>query len=130
MNKMAIISLIDDDVVYQFLTKKIIEETGKVETILQFTEAQDAIDYLCLHHQDIEKLPDLILLDLEMPFMDGWQFLQEYNQITFAKDITIYIVSSSTSAADKDRSERIDEVKGFIIKPISKETFMEVFSRA
>ncbi|WP_211240608.1 response regulator [Adhaeribacter aquaticus] len=127
---MAIISLIDDDVVYQFLTKKIIEETGKVETILQFTEAQDAIDYLCLHHQDIEKLPDLILLDLEMPFMDGWQFLQEYNQITFAKDITIYIVSSSTSAADKDRSERIDEVKGFIIKPISKETFMEVFSRA
>ncbi|MFC6999500.1 response regulator [Rufibacter roseus] len=126
MKKIAVISLIDDDQVYQFLTRKMIEDSGFVETILQFTDGEDAIAYLAENQQNAEKLPDLILLDLEMPFMDGWQFLDQYIKIGFAKEITIYIASSSTSLSDQEKSQQISEVKGYIVKPVTKEQFVEV----
>ena len=73
--------------------------------------------------------PEILLLDLSMPIMDGWEFLEEYILLSPKLDrkITIYIISSSISPYDIDKAKSISIVTDFIIKPISKEKLIEIF---
>ena len=73
----------------------------------------------------IELLPQIILLDLSMPIMDGWGFLEEYKLLILAigKKITLYIVTSSISPHDIERAKNINAVSDYIIKPVTKEKF-------
>jgi two-component system, chemotaxis family, chemotaxis protein CheY len=123
MKKFKTVSLIDDDEIYQLLTGKMIENTGLVEDLLSFGDGQEALDYLLTHQQDADRLPDMILLDLEMPFMDGWQFLEQYSNLKFPKEIVLFINSSSTSLADQERSRQFPQVRGYLIKPLTREQF-------
>lgn len=126
MEKIKIISIIDDDHIYQVLTHKVIKSTGVVDQILQFQDGQEALEYLKENRKHVELLPDLIFLDLQMPLLDGWQFLEEYINLEFGKKIKLYIVSSSNSSLDKERSSYYNEVKGFLVKPITKHDILEV----
>ena len=126
MKKIATISLIDDDKIYQFITKRLIESTGAVDQVLQFHDGEEAFEYLKANQQNDHLLPDLILLDLQMPYMDGWQFLERYIELGFAKNITIYIASSSISKHDQERTGYYNEVKGFLVKPINKKEFIAI----
>lgn len=125
------IFLIDDDDVFVFIAKKIIAQTQMVEKITSFNNGKDALIFLEQHADFPESLPDLILLDLSMPVMDGWQFLEECSSLNLKlqKKITTYICSSSISAADFDRAKNISAVSDYIIKPISKEKIVEVIKR-
>ena len=73
-------------------------------------------------------LPELLCLDLSMPVMDGWEFLDEFEKINIEnkKDITIYICSSSISPNDLIRTKKYDTVKDFIIRPITQEKFSQI----
>ncbi|GER60406.1 response regulator [Patiriisocius marinus] len=73
-----------------------------------------------------EDLPDLILLDLNMPIMDGWQFLDNFTQIEVDKKIIIYIVSSSIDPVDIERSKKYGMVSNFVVKPISTDKVKEI----
>lgn len=126
MKKLTIISIIDDDYIYQVLTHKVIQSTGAVDLILQFQDGQEALEYLRDNQYKPELLPDLIFLDLQMPLLDGWQFLEEYINIVFDKNIKLYIVSSSNSSLDKERSTFYDNVRGFLVKPLNKTDILEV----
>lgn len=120
--------LVDDDKIFVFLTKKIVEDTGIDTDIHVFTDGQETIDYLKSIIDKPEFLPDLICLDLSMPVMDGWEFLNEYMQMLpqIHKKIPIYLVSSSISPHDIERAKSVGVVSDFIIKPIDKEKIKEV----
>ena len=77
---------------------------------------------------NIESLPDIILLDLSMPIMDGWQFLDEFVKINpkIGKKITVFICSSSISPDDVARAKSINAVSDFIIKPMTKDKLIEI----
>jgi CheY-like chemotaxis protein len=128
MKKIDKICLIDDDMIYRYLTQKVITETHLVKRINAFSNGLDAINFLKKEHLHEEKLPDLILLDLFMPVMDGWGFLKEYVKLlpVLTKKIPIYIVSSSIDPADIQKSKAISSVTDFIIKPMTKEGFMHI----
>nr|WP_321222116.1 response regulator [uncultured Psychroserpens sp.] len=66
-----------------------------------------------------ENLPDIILLDINMPIMDGWQFLDEFVKIESHKLITIYIVSSSIDPQDIKRAKKYQNISNYIVKPIT-----------
>lgn len=128
MNKINNICLIDDDMIFQYLAQKVITETNLVNEIDMFPNGLEAIKYLKSAHHDEKKLPDMILLDLFMPIMDGWGFLEEYVSLQpkMAKKIPIYIVSSSIDPADIQKSRLMNSVTDFIVKPMTRENFMYI----
>lgn len=122
------LTLVDDDEVFVFLTKKIIQQTNLVELIKVFGNGLDALNFIRENMNQPEALPEIILLDLSMPIMNGWQFLDEFTKINpdIGKKITIYVCSSSISPDDIARAKTITEVSDFIIKPITKEKLVDM----
>jgi CheY-like chemotaxis protein len=118
------IFLIDDDPIYVLLTRKIISNVTSDYEISEFGDGQLALDRLIDLSQGNAHLPDIIFLDLSMPVMDGWEFLAEYSLLkeSLKKEIRLYIVSSSISPREVERSKEYHEVVDFLIKPLEKET--------
>lgn len=128
MNQVQNICLVDDDDVFHFITKKIIERTDLVKNIKVFYNGREAIHFLESSLSLMEALPDVILLDLNMPIMDGWEFLEEFISLKprLGKKISIYIVSSSNDPADVMKAKSISEVTDFVIKPVTEAKFVEM----
>lgn len=120
--------LIDDDDIYVFLTKKTILKVLQDVDVEVFSDGLKAITHLRNIQHQPELLPDVIFLDLNMPVMDGWEFLEEYQEIypSFSRKNELYIVSSSISPHEMERSKSIPVVSEFIIKPLVKEKFLEI----
>jgi CheY-like chemotaxis protein len=70
-------------------------------------------------------LPDVILLDLNMPILDGWQFLDEFVKLPIKKEIAIFIVTSSIDPSDIEMVKKYDIVKSYIMKPITAQKLEE-----
>jgi CheY-like chemotaxis protein len=128
MTTLKQLALVDDDDVFVFLTTRMLEKYKLVDLIKIFENGYDALVFIKENLGNIESLPDIILLDLSMPIMDGWQFLDEFVKINLkiGKKITIYICSSSISPNDIARAKAISAVSDFIIKPMTKEKLIEM----
>lgn len=128
MSAQSNIVLVDDDDVFVFLTKKIIKEISLINLIKVFDNGLDALNFLKENVDNPESLPEIILLDLSMPIMDGWQFLEEYIMLEprLGRKITIFVVSSSISPDDLERAKSISAVTDYIIKPITKEKLIDI----
>ena len=74
-----------------------------------------------------DNLPDLILLDINMPIMNGWDFLNEYRNLATEKEIPIVILSSTVDPADKQKADSYTEVKQFISKPFTVEKAKSIY---
>ncbi len=124
------ILLIDDDRIYQFAARKTIEATGFADNIVIYSNGEDAINYLKRSIKDETSLPDVIFLDVNMPVMNGWEFLEEYSAIKqgLIKPVIIYVVSSSVDEFDVSKSRQYDTVKGYIVKPVLREKFRQILA--
>jgi CheY-like chemotaxis protein len=124
------IFLIDDDPIFVYLTRRIIDSTACTCEINEFTDGELAISYLNAICDKVELLPDLIFLDLSMPVMDGWEFLKEYSLLRpkLKKNISLFIVSSSISPQEVERSKNFMTVTDFLIKPLEKRKIIEIIN--
>jgi two-component system, chemotaxis family, chemotaxis protein CheY len=127
-----IVALVDDDKIFQLTASKTIKATAITDKILQFENGQEAFRFIKEHLTHPETLPDYIFLDINMPVVDGWMFLEDYDDIKpdVKKPISIYMVSSSIDPRDIDRARRNTNVKEYVIKPVSREKFMELLRQA
>jgi CheY-like chemotaxis protein len=128
MDKTTTIAIIDDDKIYHVLTRRIIESSNVADKILEFYDGQEALVYMLENQNSPENLPDLIFLDIQMPFVDGWQFLDQYVNLEMPKPITVYIVSSSISSLDHDKSRQYKVIKNFLIKPFNRDKVLDVLN--
>ncbi|NRR91086.1 response regulator [Winogradskyella undariae] len=119
MNKIDVACIIDDDPIFIFGAKRMMQLSNFCNSFMVFKNGQEAINNLKPIMNSDEAIPNVILLDINMPIMDGWQFLDEFIKIESHKSITIYIVSSSIDPVDLNRAKRYDNIKNYIIKPIS-----------
>lgn len=123
------ICVVDDDKVYQFAVRKTIEATGMADNVITFSNGAEAINFLETHKCSAE-LPDIIFLDINMPVMNGWQFLENYARLSFSlgKNIPVYMVSSSIDEHDINKSREYQSVADYILKPVHKEKFSQLLA--
>ncbi|MCM4154498.1 response regulator [Gramella sp. AN32] len=112
------IYLVDDQPIANFITKKLLEIEGFSENVFDFTDPVMAFQKIS------EEQDAIIFLDLNMPKMNGWQFLEELQQRNIKH--TIIILSSSTSEIDKTRASTFKNVVKYMEKPMNRDKFSEL----
>ncbi len=132
MKKMKTACIIDDDPIFIYGTKRLMTEVDFCENVLVFENGQDAIDGLNEITASGEKLPSVIFLDLNMPIMNGWEFLEDFVKITNhnREKVTIFIISSSVDPRDLERVKNYKVVNNYILKPISSNDLRSVLENA
>lgn len=128
MNKVDLACVIDDDQIYTFAVRRMIDRSEIAHHTLYFDNGRKALDYYQQNWQYKDRLPDLILLDLNMPVLDGWQFLEEYGKLMpeMNKKASLYIVSSSIDEDDHHRAKQHSSVNDFIIKPFDAQQLRQI----
>lgn len=130
MKKINSMYVIDDDRIYHFLLKNLFKQNGIEINSTFFNNGYEAIEAIKLKKEQGEEMPDLILLDVNMPIMNGWQFLEEYAKLKemLPKSSTIYMISSSNDEVDINKAKGYsDIVKDYFLKPICKEDLDKIF---
>lgn len=128
MKQIETLYVIDDDDIYQFITKKLLEETGLVEQIKIFSNGREALAFIEEAVVAKKQIPSIILLDLTMPIMDGWEFLEHFQLLrtTIGQSIFVYVVSSSVDPKDLERARSFAEVTDYLVKPLSKQKLTQL----
>jgi CheY-like chemotaxis protein len=120
VKKLNCILLIDDDEPTNFLNKLTLEQSGCARHIRVAPSGQAALDYL---RGELEEYlqPDLIFLDINMPAMDGWEFLEKYRELSQEKkaETVLIMLTTSLNPDDEKRTLSIPEVSGFEHKPLN-----------
>jgi len=127
----ANILVIDDESLSIFICEQFIKKVIKDTEITSCFNGKYAIDKLLeIKNQDVNLLPDYIFLDIAMPIMNGWEFLEQYRDLNIDPNgkCKIYILTSSTYQADIRKSASYPIVKDYIAKPLDVEKIRKVFA--
>ncbi|MDF2432096.1 MAG: hypothetical protein JWP44_1727 [Mucilaginibacter sp.] len=116
--------LVDDDPAYHRIFKELFKNKGIFNEIKHYKDGLSALSYLLKNKNQAEFIPDLIFLDINMPEMDAWGFLDEFETLypALGKKIGIYIISSQILPIHKHRLKLYKHVKGLINKPFDKKS--------
>lgn len=112
--------LIDDDEIVNSINRVIINHARFADDIRTITEASDALSFI-REEENPENLPDIIFLDLNMPDMDGWDFVEAFDELNLEKTIKIVMLTSSISQADQKKADSYETICAFLSKPLSPE---------
>jgi CheY-like chemotaxis protein len=118
--------IIDDDKIFILLIKRMFEKLGSTLLVQGMKNGQDGLDFLKNRYENDEPIPKIILLDLNMPMFDGWQFLEEIEYLPFADKLTIYVNSSTDNESEIERVKCYKSVKNFHSKPITFEILSKI----
>lgn len=130
MQSLETIFLIDDDAIQLKVSSKMIERVIPIRKIVSFPGADVALDFIQEHRADPDQLPDIILLDLNMPEMSGWDFLDSFEGIreSLPKKVRIHILSSSQDEKDIQRSRNYESIRGYLVKPLTREKILSLLN--
>jgi CheY-like chemotaxis protein len=129
--KYRTVMLIDDNEIDNLINQKMIEAASITENIYTHTGAKSAIEFLRnMEKMDVAEkvLPDIIFLDIDMPLMDGFQFLDEFEKLTpiTKNKCKIVMLTSSINPQDFSRSKKYNNVKLYLNKPLSHESILKL----
>ncbi len=122
--------VVDDDPISRFVLKMLLKKVTRTTKIVGLADGQQALNYLiahCLNAQSAqEECPDLILLNLNMPVMDGFEFLSHLSRIqqTSPLHVRVVIVTSSVNQSDTEQAYQYN-INGYLLKPVTEESLSD-----
>jgi len=120
MNKIKTILLVDDDSINNFINRKLLEKMDVAEEIKIVNNGEEGIKCLYDHCFKTKMSPELILLDINMPVMDGFEFINTFNELQFQNknEVTIAVLTTSSNPKDRDKMEKLG-VRNYLSKPLT-----------
>ena len=127
MKKYSTIFLIDDDTICNMLTKLQIQNQAITEQVIIATNGKEGLDYLTTHHPSStdKPWPELILLDINMPIMDGFDFLEQFTALELTNRPLVVMLTSSNDPRDMEKARQF-KVAGYLLKPFTPEKLMSI----
>ena len=124
------VCIIDDDHIFIYGVKRLIDETSFCDELMVYRNGQDALDELKQRQKNKEELPGIIFLDLNMPMMTGWEFLDEYLEIEAkaGSRTRVYIISSSVDPQDLLKINEYEQIENYILKPVTAEDLEKIIA--
>ncbi|ATL48513.1 response regulator [Chitinophaga caeni] len=121
MKPLQTIFIVDDDPIHQQITEIMLNRMAAAENVAKYSDAQEVLEHFRTNLNNNRELPDVILLDLNMPVMDGWEFLEAFTHIRpkLNKEVRIYVLTSSIDEKDRQRVEAFNYVTGYLTKPLT-----------
>ncbi|MFN0048365.1 MAG: response regulator [Cytophagales bacterium] len=126
--KVKLVMLVDDNETDNFISEKIIEMTGFADRVVAMDSGSSALEYLRNNAENDSQIPDIIFLDINMPFVDGFVFLFEFESFSelVRSKSRIVILSSSDNKRDIDRIVDNQYVVNYVVKPLTSDALKKV----
>ncbi|MFT5266403.1 MAG: CheY-like chemotaxis protein [Polaribacter sp.] len=126
--KMKNILLVDDSEMDNYISEFLVKESNLAEEINVFKSPIEALEYLAVLQSRQEEFPDAIFLDINMPDMDGFGFLDEFSKFPdeIIKATSVFMLTSSDDPNDVKRALNYPVVKKYFVKPLSKAILNEI----
>ncbi len=121
------ILLVDDSEIDTLINERVLSSLGLVKKFHKASNGKEALKILDQYKEGVHEVPDIILLDLNMPVMDGFQFIETFQRLDFPNKerIRIIIVTSSSSRTDKDRVKDLG-IRHYLTKPLDIEAVKSI----
>lgn len=125
---MSRLIVLDDNQIELFIIKKMLMKYKVFEDTLYSSDGKNILKYLEVNKYKQNSLPELIFIDLDMPKLSGWHFLDRLKSLypELRKPIWVYIITSSIDPRDIKRSDNYPFVKSYLIKPLTKEVIESI----
>jgi CheY-like chemotaxis protein len=126
--KLNCVLLIDDDKATNFINERVIKKLDCTKRIVTVYNGAEALEFLSIEENGNLLQPDLIFLDINMPVMDGWEFLEHYRKLHENKKakVVLLMLTTSLNPDDVKKANKIQEVKGFKNKPLTIEMMQDI----
>lgn len=118
--------IIDDDGIFVFATRRLMEIANFCEEVIVYRNGKEALDGLSARMQAGAPLPEVIFLDLNMPVLDGFQFLEQFSSRPLTSAPALYMITSSINPEDMQKAAAFPIVKQYITKPIGLEVLHQI----
>jgi CheY-like chemotaxis protein len=130
INKPLKIMIVDDTPEDLYITNRIVTKYGNDVEVVKFELGIFALEYLVTNKNDLNNIPDIIFLDIHMPMMSGFDFMDEFTKLPedIKKKAHVYILSSSFDPQDMEKAAKDPLIKKFIEKPLNKDLLFEILA--
>ena len=129
--KVSCILLVDDNKDDNFYHERIIRKNNSADTVVIKQSGKEALEYLKNKNLQESAHPDLIFLDINMPGMNGWEFLEEYNKLDkeYQSKMVVVMLTTSENPDDRAKAKEFDVLSDFKTKPLTKEMLDEIIDK-
>ncbi|MGM0635374.1 MAG: response regulator [Bacteroidota bacterium] len=114
----------DDDKMVLFIQEKMMKASSFFDTPKKFAGAHETLEYLDENQNEVQNF--LVFLDINMPYMNGWEFLQEIDKRDYSDKVKVIMVTSSIDEGDQVKAKNYPRIIDFLIKPVNKETLLKL----